>query len=111
MNIIESVKAAVTSKRAAEHYGIESNRFGMARCQFHDDRTPSMKLDARFHCFGCQAGYFIESNYGIRFTTKHIREMLRKKGFRHAKPYDVDYRRPADAEATFKKESEQPWIL
>ena len=58
-----------------------------------------------------QARYFIESNYGIRFTPKHIREMLRKKGFRHAKPYDVDYRRPADAEATFKKESEQPWIL
>ena len=57
-----------------------------------------------------QAGHFIEQNYGIRFTPKHIREMLRKKGFRHAKPYDMDCRRPADAEATFKKDSEQPWI-
>lgn len=26
----------------------------MACCPFHDDRTPSMKVDKRFHCFGCQ---------------------------------------------------------
>ena len=24
-------------------------------CPFHDDRHPSMKVDRRFHCFGCQA--------------------------------------------------------
>ena len=23
--------------------------------QFHNDKTPSMKLDKRFHCFGCGA--------------------------------------------------------
>ena len=55
MNFFESIKAAVTARQAAEHYGIECNRNGMARCPFHDDRTPSMKLDARFHCFGCGA--------------------------------------------------------
>lgn len=55
MNNFESVKATVTTRRAAEHYGIECSRNGMAQCPFHDDRTPSMKLDARFHCFGCQA--------------------------------------------------------
>ena len=55
MNIFESIKAAVTTRQAAEHYGIECNRNGMARCPFHDDRTPSMKLDTRFHCFGCGA--------------------------------------------------------
>lgn len=27
----------------------------MACCPFHDDRHPSMKVDRRFHCFGCQA--------------------------------------------------------
>ena len=55
MNIFESVKAAVTTRQAAEHYGIEVNHHGMARCPFHDDRTPSMKLDTRYHCFGCGA--------------------------------------------------------
>ena len=27
----------------------------MCRCPFHDDKTPSMKADRRFHCFGCGA--------------------------------------------------------
>ena len=28
---------------------------GMACCPFHNDKTPSMKLDRRYHCFGCGA--------------------------------------------------------
>ena len=27
----------------------------MACCPFHHDKTPSMKLDRRYHCFGCGA--------------------------------------------------------
>ena len=27
----------------------------MCVCPFHDDKNPSMKIDGRFHCFGCQA--------------------------------------------------------
>ena len=27
----------------------------MACCPFHDDKNPSMKVDQRFHCFGCGA--------------------------------------------------------
>ena len=27
----------------------------MVCCPFHDDKHPSMKVDRRFHCFGCQA--------------------------------------------------------
>ena len=27
----------------------------MAVCPFHNDKNPSMKVDRRFHCFGCQA--------------------------------------------------------
>jgi hypothetical protein len=55
MNLYEAVKAAVTTRTAAENYGIEVRRNGMARCPFHPDKTPSMKLDTRYHCFGCQA--------------------------------------------------------
>lgn len=36
-------------------YGIKVNRNGMAVCPFHNDKNPSMKVDKRFHCFGCQA--------------------------------------------------------
>ena len=55
MNLFESVKSSITTREAAEHYGIHVGRSGMCRCPFHNDRTPSMKVDERFHCFGCQA--------------------------------------------------------
>lgn len=55
MNIYESVKQAVSTREAAERYGIEVKRNGMACCPFHDDKNPSMKVDQRFHCFGCGA--------------------------------------------------------
>ena len=55
MNVFQAVKENVTARRAAEMYGIRVNRNGMACCPFHDDRHPSMKIDKRFHCFGCQA--------------------------------------------------------
>ena len=42
---------------AAERYGLTANHAGMARCPFHDDHTPSLKLNEDyFYCFGCGAG-------------------------------------------------------
>ena len=55
MNVFEAVKQSVTTRQAAEHYGIHVGRNGMACCPFHHDKTPSMKLDRRYHCFGCGA--------------------------------------------------------
>ncbi len=55
MNVFEAVKQNVTTRQAAELYGIPVKRNGMAVCPFHNDKNPSMKLDRRFHCFGCQA--------------------------------------------------------
>ena len=55
MSIFDQIKDQVSAKDAAMRYGLEINRNGMARCPFHDDHTPSMKIDQRFHCFGCQA--------------------------------------------------------
>ena len=55
MNVFEAVKQSVTTRQAAEHYGVRVGRTGMCVCPFHDDKNPSMKVDRRFHCFGCQA--------------------------------------------------------
>lgn len=55
MNVFEAVKQSVTTRQAAEHYGIRVNRNGMCVCPFHNDKNPSMKIDRRYHCFGCQA--------------------------------------------------------
>ena len=51
----ESIKAAVTARQAAESFGLTVNRSGMAICPFHEDHTPSLKLDQRYYCFGCGA--------------------------------------------------------
>ena len=47
MNVFEAVKQSVTTRRAAEHYGILVGRNGMCVCPFHDDKNPSMKVDRR----------------------------------------------------------------
>ena len=56
MNLFETVKAAVTPRMAAERYGLPIQQGSMVCCPFHDDRTPSMKLNEDyFYCFGCGA--------------------------------------------------------
>lgn len=55
MNVFEAVKQSVTTRQAAERYGIKVNRNGMCVCPFHNDKNPSMKVDRRFYCFGCGA--------------------------------------------------------
>ena len=54
-NVFEAVKQSVSTREAVAFYGIEVKRNGMACCPFHDDKNPSMKVDQRFHCFGCGA--------------------------------------------------------
>ena len=55
MSYFQTLKDQITCRDAAEKYGLEVNRSGMARCPFHEDRNPSMKLSRGFHCFGCGA--------------------------------------------------------
>ena len=49
------IKQFITTRHAAESYGIPVNSHGMAVCPFHDDHSPSMKVDETFYCFGCGA--------------------------------------------------------
>ena len=65
MGIYAQIKEQVSSRDVAVHYGYKVSRNGMMRCPFHNDRNPSMKVDKRFHCFGCGADGDV-----IRFTAK-----------------------------------------
>lgn len=49
------IKQSVTTRQAAEAYGLSVNAQGMTCCPFHNDRRPSMKADETFYCFGCGA--------------------------------------------------------
>lgn len=53
MNVFQAVKENVTAQQAAEQYGFEVKHGGMMCCPFHDDKNSSMKVDERYHCFGC----------------------------------------------------------
>ena len=56
MNNFAEIRQLVDIRQAAEMYGLEVNRSGMARCIFHADKNPSMKTyDDHFHCYACGA--------------------------------------------------------
>ena len=53
MNIFQEMKERVTARQVAERYGLKVSRNGMARCPFHNDKHPRMKIDQNYYCFAC----------------------------------------------------------
>ena len=108
----EAVKSTVTTRQAAEYYGIKVTGRGMALCPFHHDRHPSMKLDQRFHCFGYQAdgdvldfvaGYFslsvreaamkLAEDFGIRYEEQRPPDRGKRKKKVKAAPLEQNYKK------------------
>ena len=77
MNVFEAVKESVSTKQVAIQYGLRPNHSGLICCPFHNDKTPSMKVDKRFYCFGCGATGdvidFVSKLYGIDCTHAAIK--------------------------------------
>ena len=127
MNVFEAVKQSVTTRQAAEHYGIHVGRNGMACCPFHNDKTPSMKLDRRYHCFGCGADGdvidFTAALYGlgkkeaaVQYAVKKDRSSSPPKYLIFFKGRDADALTAAFTEYTGKKvkkaeKTERPSVL
>ena len=86
MNVYEAVKENVTARQAAQAYGIRISRSGMAICPFHNDKNPSMKLDKRFHCFGCQA-----DGDAIDFTARLYRLSAKEAAEKLAADFGLRY--------------------
>ena len=85
-NVFEAVKQAVPTRQAAEFYGVQVGRNGMACCPFHDDKHPSMKVDRRFHCFGCQADGDV-----IDFTARLFGLSSKEAALKLAEDFSVSY--------------------
>ena len=100
MNVYEAVKNTVTARQAAEYYGIKVTAKGMARCPFHHDRHPSMKLDQRFHCFGCQVDGDV-----IDFVAGYFSLSVREAVLKLAEDFGICYekQRPPDRRKLQKK--------
>lgn len=86
MNVFQAVKQAVTTRQAAECYGLEVSHNGMTCCPFHSDHNPSMKVDDRFHCFGCG-----EDGDVIDFTAKLFGVGLKEAAQRIASDFGIGY--------------------
>ena len=84
MNVFEVVKENVTARQAAEAYGLKVGRTGIACCPFHSDKSPSMKLDERYYCFGCGVtgdAVNLAEDFGLNYDSRQkpsIRPRIRE---------------------------------
>ena len=111
MSLYKRIKAAVTTRMAAENFGLAVNHSGMALCPFHDDHHPSLKLSKRYYCFGCG-----ESGDVIDFTAKYFGISNQSAAIQLARDYGIDFRPLAESNITTENaeplpEEEQPCIL
>lgn len=86
MTLFEKVKSNVTTLQAAERYGLKVKHGGMCKCPFHNDKNPSMKIDTRFHCFGCQADGDV-----IDFTSRLFSLSPREAALKLANDFGIQY--------------------
>ena len=84
MDIFNTVKNSITTREAAERYGLRVDRKGMCVCPFHNDHDPSMKVDKRFHCFGCQADGDV-----INFTARLYQLSLKDAVMKLASDFNI----------------------
>jgi len=71
--VFDKVKGNVSAYQAAQKYGLQINRHGLACCPFHADKTPSLKVDTRFYCFGCHV-----TGDAVDLTAKLLNVPLKK---------------------------------
>lgn len=86
MGLFDEVKQNVTVRQAAEMYGLKPNRNGMICCIFHNDKSPSMKVDRRYYCFGCGC-----TGDAIDFTTQLFGLGLKEAAQKLADDFGIAY--------------------
>ena len=91
MNLFENIKATVTVRQAAEHYGLKVSRNNMVSGPFHNDRHPSLKLNEDyFYCFGCGATGDV-----VDFTARLLGLSAYESAQRLAADFGLDISRPS----------------
>lgn len=59
-----------------------------------------------------EARVYIAEEFEVEYSEKQVHVILSDKlGLRHAKPYEIDYRSPPDAEQVVKKTSAKRWTV
>lgn len=76
----------MTTRQVAKYYGVRPGKNGLAPCPFHGDRKPSLKLDTRFHCFGCGA-----DGDAVDFVSRLFSLPVRDAAKKIAQDFCIDY--------------------
>lgn len=105
MNVFSVVKDNVTARDVAVMYGFKINRSGLICCPFHNDKTPSMKVDKRYYCFGCG-----ETGDATDFVAKYFGLAPKEAAMKIATDFGLNYdvtNRPPLRPAVPQKSKEQ----
>lgn len=106
MSIFQTIKENITLRQAAERYGLPVNNKGMTRCPFHEDDSPSLKLNEDyFYCFGCRAYGDVTNLVARLFGISQYRAAQRL-----AEDFGLDSRPPTQARQpvpAFKQKQER----
>jgi len=89
-----------------EGYGGLIPKYGGGRpAQISDEQKIELKeiLAKRDDWTTKEIKQLIKDGFGIEFSEKHVRTILRSIGLKFARPYPKDYRKPVDAEEQLKK--------
>lgn len=107
MGLFDEVKQNVTVRQAAEMYGLKPNRSGLILCIFHNDKSPSMKVDRRYYCFGCGC-----TGDAIDFTAQLFGLGLKDAALKLADDFGISYsgrgRDSLKKQAVIKKTEQTP---
>jgi putative transposase len=97
----------VWQKRWNEHgyAGLVPRYAGGRPSKLHEEQKAQLqvRLKERDDWTTTEVREYIRSAFGVEYTLKQVRIILRNVGMHYAKPYARDYRRPADAEELLKK--------
>lgn len=85
--------------------GLIPNFSGGAPPQLSEEDMEKLKdmLKAQDDWTTKEVRQLIQEKFGVSYTERHIRRLLRSFGMKHGKPYQQDYRRPGDADQQLKK--------
>ena len=88
-----------------KYVGLIPKYAGGRPSKLRDDQKEKLKivLNERDDWSTEEVRKLIFEEFGVEYTLKQIRIILKKFGMKHTKPYPHDYRRPKDAEERLKK--------
>ncbi len=85
--------------------GLIPNYDGGPKPKLSEDDKEELKdiLEERNNWTTREIKNLIEDKFGVDYTMRHVRRLLKSMGMKHGKPYQKDYRKPDDSEERLKK--------